>query len=131
MENNPDKWTERMAMWVLLLSWLSIAAVILILLFQEDSNAAEMGATLDGGAKVRLMNRPCHFDVNRMGGYMVMPKDGTKVHGCWVFYNDSVHFRLNHGETLTIPWNKFSPVIDGTEFVPPVPIQKPKPSLYI
>jgi hypothetical protein len=122
---------ERVALWVLLLSWLAIAAVVVVLLFQEDGHAAEMGTTLEGGAKVRLMNRPCHFDVNRMGGYIIVPHDGTKVHGCWVFYNDSVHFRLNHGETVKIPWDKFSPVIDGTEFVPPKPVQKPNPSHYI
>jgi hypothetical protein len=131
MKSSHDEFLERAALWVLLLSWLAIAAVIVVLLFQEDGNASEMGTTLEGGAKVRLMNRPCHFDVNRMGGYLVMPHDGTKVHGCWVFYNDAVHFRLNHGETMTIPWNKFAPVIDGTEFVPPQPVQKPNPSHYI
>lgn len=131
MKSNHDEFLERTALWVLLISWLAIVAVIVILLFQEDGHAAEMGTTLEGGAKVRLMNRPCHFDVNRMGGYLVVPSDGTKVHGCWVFFEDKVHFRLNHGETLTIPWDKFSPVIDGTEFVPPEPPKRPEPSLYI
>ena len=131
MESDYDKWTARVAAWVLFVSWLMIVAVIVLLLFQEESRAAEMGTTLAGGAKIRLMNRPCHFDINRMGGYIVVPHDGTKVHGCWVFKDDNVHFRMNHGETITVPWAQFSPVIDGTEFVPTEPVQKPVLPNYI
>lgn len=131
MKTDYDRFLERVGFWMLLFAWLLVAVIILILMLQDDSKAAEMGTTLDGGAKVRLMNRPCHFDANRMGGYLIVPNDGTKVHGCWVFFEDKVHFRLNHGETLTIPWERFSPVIDGTEFVPPAPPKRPEPSLYI
>lgn len=41
MRHDYDTWMERIALWVLLLSWLAIAAVIVVLLLQEDSNAAE------------------------------------------------------------------------------------------
>lgn len=131
MKTTHDEFMERAALWVLLISWLAIFVIILALIFQEDGNAAEMGTTLEGGAQVRLMNRPCHFDVNRMGGYLILPKDGAKVHGCWVFFEDKVHFRLNHGETMNIPWERFNPVIDGSEFVSPTPPERPKPSTFI
>lgn len=39
MKNEPDELPTHIAFWVLIFSWMAILAVIVILLFQEDSHA--------------------------------------------------------------------------------------------